>query len=96
VSNPIAFSAVVRLTVLPLDRMIAINYRLAPEVRFPDPLLDVVYGYFRLVEDLRIQPKNIVSHVLLIGGEPRLTPILTNSHIRSSWVIRPVVVFRSL
>lgn len=40
---------------------VAINYRLAPEVRFPEPLLDVVYGYLRLVEDLRIQPKNIVS-----------------------------------
>ena len=41
--------------------MTAINYRLAPEVRFPEPLLDVVYGYLRLVEDLRIEPRNIVS-----------------------------------
>lgn len=42
-------------------RVFAINYRLAPEVRFPEPLIDVVYGYLRLVEDLKIEPKNIVS-----------------------------------
>ena len=45
--------------------MTAINYRLAPEVRFPEPLLDVVYGYLRLVEDLRIEPKNIVRSLYL-------------------------------
>ncbi|KAJ9109318.1 hypothetical protein QFC21_000647 [Naganishia friedmannii] len=41
--------------------ILSINYRLAPESRFPEPLLDVVYGYFRLVESLKIDPQNIAS-----------------------------------
>lgn len=43
------------------ETLLALNYRLAPESRFPEPLLDVVYGYFRLVESLKIDPSNIVS-----------------------------------
>ncbi len=46
------------------SRVFAVNYRLAPETRFPEPLLDVVNGYFRLIDDLGIEGRNIVR----IGG----------------------------
>ena len=46
------------------DICAALDYRLAPESRFPGPLHDVVSGYFRLVEDLRIPPEN-----LLLAGD---------------------------
>jgi acetyl esterase/lipase len=42
------------------SRLFAINYRLAPETRFPGALLDALYGYFRLIHDLRIPSENIV------------------------------------
>lgn len=42
-------------------RPIALNYRLAPENRFPLGLLDVINGYFRLIDSLHILPSNIVS-----------------------------------
>ncbi|KZT62653.1 hypothetical protein CALCODRAFT_505425 [Calocera cornea HHB12733] len=44
-------------------RVFAINYRLAPETRFPGPLHDAVSAYLRLVEDMRIPP----SEILLAG-----------------------------
>ncbi|KAJ9125656.1 hypothetical protein QFC22_000618 [Naganishia vaughanmartiniae] len=46
----------------------SINYRLAPESRFPEPLLDVVYGYLRLVESLKIDPQNILVMGDSAGG----------------------------
>jgi acetyl esterase/lipase len=42
------------------SRLFALNYRLAPETRFPGALLDAVYGYLRLVHDLKIPSENIV------------------------------------
>lgn len=39
----------------------AINYRLAPETRFPGQLHDAVSAYMRLTIDLKIPPENIVS-----------------------------------
>lgn len=41
-------------------RVFALNYRLAPEDRFPLGLLDVVNGYFRLIDSLHILPSNII------------------------------------
>lgn len=46
----------------------AIDYRLAPETRFPGPLHDVVSGYLRLVEDLHIPPENILLAGDSAGG----------------------------
>jgi acetyl esterase/lipase len=39
---------------------IAINYRLAPETRFPGQLHDAVSAYMRLIVDLQIPPENII------------------------------------
>lgn len=41
-------------------RCLAINYRLAPETRFPGQLHDAVSAYMRLTLDLKIPPENIV------------------------------------
>lgn len=41
-------------------RVFCINYRLAPETVFPGALLDAVYAYFRLTDDLHIPANNIV------------------------------------
>ena len=46
----------------------AINYRLAPETKFPGPLHDVVSSYFRLVDDLQIPPSNIIVAGDSAGG----------------------------
>ena len=46
----------------------AINYRLAPETKFPGPLHDVVSSYFRLVSDLQIPPSNIIIAGDSAGG----------------------------
>ena len=45
-------------------RIFALNYRLAPETRFPGALLDAAHGYFRLIYDLKIPPENII-----LGGD---------------------------
>jgi serine/threonine protein kinase/acetyl esterase/lipase len=45
-------------------RVFAVNYRLAPDCKFPGPLHDVVSSWFRLVDDLGIPPQNIV-----VGGD---------------------------
>jgi acetyl esterase/lipase len=45
-----------------------LNYRLAPETRFPGPLHDAVLGYLRLVEDLHIPPQNVVVAGDSAGG----------------------------
>ena len=46
----------------------AVDYRLAPETRFPGPLHDAVTAYFRLVDDLKIPPENIVVAGDSAGG----------------------------
>jgi acetyl esterase/lipase len=46
----------------------ALDYRLAPETRFPGPLHDTVSGYLRLVEDLHIPPGNILLSGDSAGG----------------------------
>ncbi|UZJ57511.1 hypothetical protein CBS101457_006831 [Exobasidium rhododendri] len=45
-------------------RVFAVNYRLAPDCKFPGPLHDCVSSWFRLVDDLGIPPQNIV-----LGGD---------------------------
>ncbi|SGY47202.1 BQ5605_C001g00506 [Microbotryum silenes-dioicae] len=42
------------------SRVFAINYRLAPETRFPGQLHDAVSAYMRLIIDLKIPPENIL------------------------------------
>ncbi|KAG9013607.1 hypothetical protein FRB94_001712 [Tulasnella sp. JGI-2019a] len=49
-------------------RVFAVNYRLAPETRFPGPLLDATSAYFRLIDDLKIPPENIVIAGDSAGG----------------------------
>ncbi|KAL7414004.1 Alpha/Beta hydrolase protein [Mrakia frigida] len=49
-------------------RVFAINYRLAPETRFPGPLHDAVSAYFRLIDDLKIPPENIIFAGDSAGG----------------------------
>jgi len=53
---------------LSTSRLSAVNYRLAPETKFPGPLHDVVSSYFRLVDDLRIPPSNIIVAGDSAGG----------------------------
>lgn len=50
------------------DTFAALDYRLAPETNFPGPLHDAATGYFRLTEDLRIPPENIVLAGDSAGG----------------------------
>ncbi|KAF9469782.1 Alpha/Beta hydrolase protein [Collybia nuda] len=66
-------AAAQRLISIPISkytdaRVFAIDYRLAPETRFPGPLHDIVTGYMRLVEDLRIPPENILLAGDSAGG----------------------------
>ncbi|KAN0062324.1 hypothetical protein ACQY0O_005206 [Thecaphora frezii] len=49
-------------------RVFGINYRLAPDTRFPGALHDCVASYFRLTEDLGIPPSNIVLGADSAGG----------------------------
>lgn len=49
-------------------RIFAIDYRLAPGTVFPGALHDVVIGYFRLVNDLRVPPQNIILGSDSAGG----------------------------
>ena len=44
------------------------DYRLAPETRFPGPLHDVVSAYFRLIDDLQIPSENIIVAGDSAGG----------------------------
>ncbi|EJD54866.1 hypothetical protein AURDEDRAFT_179911 [Auricularia subglabra TFB-10046 SS5] len=60
-----------RLITIPLSKYTdarvfgtSLDYRLAPETRFPGPLHDAVSAYFRLTDDLGIPPENI-----LIAGD---------------------------
>lgn len=56
--------------------MLALNYRLAPETHFPGPLHDAVSAYFRLVDDLHIQPANIIISGDSAGGALSLALML--------------------
>ncbi|KAI0313429.1 esterase [Amylostereum chailletii] len=49
-------------------RIFAVDYRLAPETRFPGPLHDAVATYLRMVEDLLIPPENILVAGDSAGG----------------------------
>ncbi|KAG8802082.1 hypothetical protein FRC17_006492, partial [Serendipita sp. 399] len=58
-------SATHRTITIPLSkhaeaRVFAVDYRLAPETRFPGQLHDAVLAYLRLIEDLQIPPENLV------------------------------------
>ncbi|KAI0828960.1 Alpha/Beta hydrolase protein [Trametes gibbosa] len=62
-----------RLITLPLAkyldaRLFAVDYRLAPETRFPGPLHDAVSAYFRLIDDLHVPPENIIVAGDSAGG----------------------------
>ncbi|KAI0783326.1 Alpha/Beta hydrolase protein [Abortiporus biennis] len=62
-----------RLITIPLSkalnaRLFAVDYRLAPETRFPGPLHDAVSTYFRMIDDLHIQPENIIVAGDSAGG----------------------------
>jgi len=46
----------------------AVDYRLAPETVFPGQLHDVVSTYFRLTDDLRVPPENLVVAGDSAGG----------------------------
>lgn len=49
-------------------RVFAINYRLAPDTRFPGPIHDAVSAWFRLTEDLGVPPGNIILAGDSAGG----------------------------
>ncbi|TCD68296.1 hypothetical protein EIP91_011155 [Steccherinum ochraceum] len=62
-----------RLITIPLSkaldaRLFAVDYRLAPETRFPGPLHDAVSTYFRMIDDLHIAPENIIVAGDSAGG----------------------------
>ncbi|KAH8099809.1 Alpha/Beta hydrolase protein [Cristinia sonorae] len=62
-----------RLITIPLAkaldaRLFAVDYRLAPETRFPGPLHDAVSTYFRMIDDLHIAPENIIVAGDSAGG----------------------------
>lgn len=61
----VSSSAAHRPLTIPLSkytdaRIFALDYRLAPETRFPGQLHDAALAYLRLVEDLRIPPENLI------------------------------------
>lgn len=49
-------------------RVFAINYRLAPDTRFPGALHDAVSAYLRLTEDLGVPPGNVIVAGDSAGG----------------------------
>ena len=51
-----------------LNVVIALDYRLAPETRFPGSLHDAVSAYFRMTDDLLIPAENIVVAGDSAGG----------------------------
>ena len=72
------------------------DYRLAPETRFPGPLHDAVAAYLRLVEDLLIPPENILvagdsaggglSLALLMYLRDNAYPLPAGAILMSPWV----------
>ncbi|KAJ7631198.1 Alpha/Beta hydrolase protein [Roridomyces roridus] len=90
-----------RLISIPLSkytdaRVFALDYRLAPETRFPGPLHDAVTAYLRLVEDLQIPAENIVicgdsaggglSLALLMYLRDNAYPLPSSAILMSPWV----------
>lgn len=77
-------------------RVFALDYRLAPETRFPGQLHDAVLAYLRLVEDLHIPPENIVvcgdsaggglSMSLLLYLRDNNYPLPSAAILMSPWV----------
>lgn len=75
---------------------IALDYRLAPETRFPGPLHDLVAAYFRLVDELHIPPENIIisgdsaggglSLALLMYLRDNAYPLPSGAILMSPWV----------
>ncbi|KAF8596187.1 hypothetical protein BDV93DRAFT_528245, partial [Ceratobasidium sp. AG-I] len=62
-----------RLITIPLSkyadaRVFAVNYRLAPETRFPGALHDAVHAYRRLTDELHVPPSRIVVAGDSAGG----------------------------
>lgn len=49
-------------------RVFAVNYRLAPECRWPGQIHDAVSAYMRLTDDLKIPPENIIFAGDSAGG----------------------------
>jgi acetyl esterase/lipase len=84
----------------------AIDYRLAPETRFPGPLHDVVSGYLRLVDDLHIPPENIIiagdsaggglSLALLMYLRDNAYPLPAGAILMSPWVGASIIASGSL
>ena len=80
------------------ETIVALNYRLAPETRFPGPLHDAVLGYLRLVEDLHIPSQNIIIAGDSAGGGLALAllmylrdndyPLPAGAILMSPWVGR--------
>lgn len=46
----------------------ALDYRLAPETRFPGQIVDAFGAYMRLIEELSISPKSIILAGDSAGG----------------------------
>lgn len=78
------------------DGSVAVDYRLAPETRFPGPLHDAVSAYLRLIEDLHIPPENILvagdsaggglSIALLMYLRDNNYPLPSGAILMSPWV----------
>ncbi|KAJ7109953.1 Alpha/Beta hydrolase protein [Mycena epipterygia] len=90
-----------RLISIPLSkytdaRVFALDYRLAPETRFPGPLHDAVCAYLRLVDDLHIPAENIIvcgdsaggglSLALLMYLRDNQYPMPSAAILMSPWV----------
>ncbi|KAL7285552.1 hypothetical protein ACG7TL_000656 [Trametes sanguinea] len=90
-----------RLITIPLAkyldaRLFALDYRLAPETRFPGPLHDAASAYFRLVDDLHVPPENIILAGDSAGGGLTLAllmylrdndyPLPSGAILMSPWV----------
>ncbi|KAG1757850.1 Alpha/Beta hydrolase protein [Suillus lakei] len=74
-------AAAQRMLTIPLSkytnaRVFAVDYRLAPETVFPGQLHDVVSTYFRLTDDLRVPPENLVVAGDSAGGALGLALLL--------------------
>ena len=77
-------------------RVFAVNYRLAPECRWPGQIHDAISGYFRLIHDLKIPPENIIFAGDSAGGGLTLAtmmylrdnglPLPSGAIVMSPWV----------
>jgi len=73
-----------------------LDYRLAPETVFPGSLHDAATAYFRLVDDLKIRPENILVAGDSAGGGLTLAllmylrdnayPLPSGAILMSPWV----------